>query len=261
MAKQKPLFGMSKEKLKKVKDEESWKAKATSTAKRYAEIGYDQKDVMSALIKEMRLGNLKEANLKKKKKDYKLIREIKEIINNPGLHWWIKCKRLVKIKTYGRPGSWESEKIVRDFFKTCAGKYEDRFKSAYVRPYHEFWEDRDVSAKIGRSPRGMNIVKPADSYERFANYLKHKYPDAFEKFQEIKKVQRTYSSGMEDTNDYAWQHIFGRMRQYPNRGDNGWIKITKETQAKRRKLDLDMEKAQADYKELKKASKLPPRYL
>ena len=58
---QKPLFGMSKEELTKLKNEESWKAKAASTAKRYAEIGYDQKDVMSALIKEMRLGNLNEA--------------------------------------------------------------------------------------------------------------------------------------------------------------------------------------------------------
>ena len=34
------------------------------------------------------------------KKDPKLIREINAIINDPSLHFWIKCKQLVKIKIH-----------------------------------------------------------------------------------------------------------------------------------------------------------------
>jgi replication-associated recombination protein RarA len=58
---QKALFGMSKEELKKVKEDDKREAQKVSTAEKYRELGYDQKDVMSALIKEMRLGNLNEA--------------------------------------------------------------------------------------------------------------------------------------------------------------------------------------------------------
>lgn len=58
---QKALFGMNKEELKKVKEAEKREAQKVSTAEKYRELGYDQKDVMSALIKEMRLGNLNEA--------------------------------------------------------------------------------------------------------------------------------------------------------------------------------------------------------
>ena len=211
------------------------------------------------------------------KKDYKLIREIKEIINNPDLHFWIKCKEVVRIKTYGRPGAWKGEKMIRDFFKTCAGKYKDRFESAYVRPYYERWESRDaydyvnnaylnedLSAKIGRSPRGIKIIKPIVSDKRFINYLKCKYSEAFEKFEEIKKVDHAFYSGMERTEDCAWQHLFPDVvcctAFFNDRGKNEWI-TTEEKQIKRRKLDLAMGRAQTDYNDLKKASTLPPRYL
>jgi len=54
-------FGMTEKEIKEAKMEEKReKEKVTATAK-YAEFGYDQKDVMSALIKEMRLGNLEES--------------------------------------------------------------------------------------------------------------------------------------------------------------------------------------------------------
>lgn len=54
-------FGMTAEDIKKAKMEEKWKKEKVSAAKKYNALGYDQKDVMSALIKEMRLGNLEEA--------------------------------------------------------------------------------------------------------------------------------------------------------------------------------------------------------
>ena len=111
----------------------------------------------------------------KKMKEPKLIREINEIINNPDLHFWIKCKQLTLVKTYDRPGSEKGRKLIRKFFKTCAGKYQDRFESAYVRPFLEAWFgrtahdyvhgkdlDRDLSAKIGRNPRGIKIIASLD---------------------------------------------------------------------------------------------------
>lgn len=217
------------------------------------------------------------------KKDYKLIREIKEIINNPDLHFWIKCKEVVRIKTYGRPGAWKGEGMIRDFFKTCAGKYKDRFESAYVRPYYERWKNRDAydyvnndylnknpSAKIGRNPRGIKLApthghvrRAYESSVRFSRYLKRKYPEAFETFEEIKKVEHHYGSAMERTEDCAWQHIFPRVqeRDVLLESETYRGRTTKKAQVKRRKLDLAMKKAQADYKKLEKASKLPPRYL
>ena len=212
------------------------------------------------------------------KKEYKLIREIKEIIDNPDLHFWIKCKQLVKIKTYDRPGSYEGSELIRKFFKTCAGKYEDRFENAYVRPYYDGWrDDRDafdyvnnirlnanLSAKIGRKSKGIKITEPRISDKRFINYLERKYPEAFEKFEEIKKVDYDHCSLTERTTDCAWQHLFSSVVRHTvffnDRGKNEWI-TTKEKQRERRKIDLAMEKAQSDYKKLKKASKLPPRYL
>ena len=211
-----------------------------------------------------------------KRKDPKLIREIREIINNPELHFWTKCKHLTFIEAYNRPGSQEGEKLITEFFETCAGKYKNRFESAYVRPYLNNWQDRDaydhvrkvdlnndLTAKIGRNPRGIKTIRKLGSTERFTNYLRHKYPDAFEEFEEIKKVQYPYYAGMEKTSDRAWQHIFHRVRRnyYPIHGhERSFFQTTKERQKERRKLDLAMEKAQADYDKLKKASKLPPRY-
>ena len=216
------------------------------------------------------------------KKDYKLIRKIKEIIDNPSLHFWIKCKQLVKIKTYDRPSSYEGAELIRKFFKTCAGKYKDRFKTAYVRPYCDNWNDRsaydyvnnaylneDPSAKIGRSPRGIkfvlspeNVHRAYESSIRFSRYLKRKYPEAFKAFEEIKKVQHHYGTAIEETEDCAWQHIFPRVskRDILLEGETSRGQTTKEAQRKRRELDLAMEKAQTD-NDLKKASKLPPRYL
>lgn len=54
-------FGMSKEDIKRAKMEEKMKKEQVSAKDKYIQLGYDQKDVMSALIKEMRLGNLEEA--------------------------------------------------------------------------------------------------------------------------------------------------------------------------------------------------------
>ena len=217
------------------------------------------------------------------KKDSKLIREIKEIIGNPDLHFWIKCKQLVKIKIHNRPSSYEGAELIRKFFKTCAGKYKDRFETAYVRPYCDNWNDRsaydhvknaylneDPSAKIGRNPRGIKFVpthehvrRAYESSVRFSRYLKRKYPEAFETFEEIKKVQHHYGPAMEETEDCAWQHIFPRVRKRDPllEGETSRGQTTKEAQVKRRKLDFAMEKAQAGYKKLKKVSKLPPRYL
>jgi hypothetical protein len=216
-------------------------------------------------------------------KGYKLIREIKEIIDNQELHFWIKCKQLVKIKTYNRPGSYEGGEMIREFFKTCAMEYKDRFESAYVRPYFETWEDRsaydyvnndylnkDPSAKIGRNPRGIKLAptyghvrRAYESSVRFSRYLKRKYPEAFETFEEIKKVEHHYGSAMERTEDCAWQHIFPRVqeRDVLLESETYRGRTTKKAQIKRRKLDLAMKKAQADYKKLEKASKLLPRYL
>jgi len=207
------------------------------------------------------------------KKSPKLIREIQAIINDSAMHFWIKCKKLVLIKTYNRPGSYEGAALIREFFKTCAGKHQARFDSAYVRPYLNEWADDrrcfdhvkgaplndNLAAKIGRSPRGMKIVRNAGSHQRFAEYLHRKYPEAFKKFEEIKKVRRSWGASTERTNDFAWEHIFGDMGQYP--ASRNRRKITKVTQDNRRKLDLAMEKAQVDYNKLKKASGLPPRYL
>jgi putative ATPase len=50
-------FGMSKEDIKKTLQEKKAKEKKTAVKEKYREIGYDQKDVVSALIKDMRLGN------------------------------------------------------------------------------------------------------------------------------------------------------------------------------------------------------------
>jgi len=207
-------------------------------------------------------------------KEPKLIREIQAIINDSAMHFWIKCKKLALIETCNRPGSYKGEGLIREFFKTCAGKHQARFDSAYVRPYLDDWADdrrcydyvREArlndnrEAKIGRTPRGVEITRNAGSHERFAKYLKHKYPEAFEEFEEIKKVRHAYCSATERTSDYAWQHIFGDMGRYPAR-HGIWGKITRDAQGTRRKLDIAMERAQADYNELKKSSKLPPRYL
>lgn len=218
-----------------------------------------------------------------KTKDPKLIREIKEIINNTDMHFWTKCKHLVEIETYNRPGSWKGDKLKRVFFETCAGRFKNRFESAYVRPYLDNWRDdhrfydyvnekdlnNDLTCKIGRQPRGMSdITKKLNAQERFANYIKTKHPDAFEEFNEIKKVNWRNGLETKETNDCAWQHIFGHhVSRYPYfsfHGDNDkkalW-QTPKETQTNRRRFDLDMEKAQADYNDLKKVSKLPPRYL
>lgn len=55
------MFGKSPEEIKKMKEEQKTEGKLKNRLLKYKEIGYDQKDVMSALIKEMRLGNLDEA--------------------------------------------------------------------------------------------------------------------------------------------------------------------------------------------------------
>jgi len=205
----------------------------------------------------------------------KLIRDIKTITDNPDLHFWIKCKELTRIKTYDRPGSTEGERLIMAFFRTCAGRFKDRFESAYVRPYLDSWRDdfrhydyvnkknlnNDFTCKIGRKPRCLqNLGKKLSTQERFSNYIKTKYPNAFEEFKEIKKVNYHSGSQMLETDDCAWQHIFGI--HVSNRiclscsSDN-----PKETQLNRRKFDLAMEQAQADYNKLKRASGLPPRYL
>ena len=212
-------------------------------------------------------------------KDTKLIRDIKEITDNPDIHFWIKCKRLTKVATYGRPGSYEGESLIRQFFKTCAGRFKDRFDTAYVRPYLDRWEGRqtydyvnkkqlndDLSCKIGKSPRGIKLTDKIDNLDRFENYLKHKYPEAFEEFEEIKKVRFHSGTAMGKTNDYAWQHIFGntiwQLTSIYGQGSKlSWGNISQGIQDERRKLDFAMEKAQADYSQLKKLSKLPPRYL
>ncbi|MCK5610498.1 hypothetical protein KAR91_51975, partial [Candidatus Pacearchaeota archaeon] len=217
-------------------------------------------------------------------KDPKLIREIKTITDNPDLHFWIKCKGLTKIKTYNRPGSCKGEGLIRKFFETCSGRFQTRFESAYVRPYLDNWRDDyrhydyvneidlndDRACKIGRRPRGItDIAKKNNCQERFANYMRAKYPDAFEEFEEIKKVSYYYGSVTKRTNDCAWKHIFGhRIRNNcahtAFHGDNDqkalW-KTPKETQGNRRKFDLDLGIAQNHYDELKDASGLPPRYL
>ena len=189
------------------------------------------------------------------KKDPKLIREINAIINDPSLHFWIKCKQLAKIKIHNRPGSYEGAELIRNFFKTCAGKYKDRFENAYVRPYYDNWSDRsaydyvnnaylneDPSAKIGRNPRGVKFILPPghvrrayESSVRFSRYLKYKYPEAFETFEEIKKVQHHYGTAMEETEDCAWQHIFSRAqnRDVLLEGETSRGQTTKETQVKR----------------------------
>lgn len=215
----------------------------------------------------------------KKKKEYKLIREINEIIENPDLHFWIKCKELTQIETHCRPGSYAGAKLVRSFFKTCAGKYKDQFESAYVRPYSDncWWADRhydlvnkidldqDKTTMIGRTPRGIKLIRKLGSPERFDNYLRRKYPEAFEEFEEIKKVERqTGSFETRRTEDGAWQHIFyaiGRNYYASSASRKGLLSTTKEVQKNRRKLDLAMGQAAEDYKKLKKASGLPPRYL
>lgn len=213
----------------------------------------------------------------------KLIRDITAITDNPDLHFWIKCKELTQIETYNRPGSWEGNKLKRVFFETCAGRFKNRFESAYVRPYLDNWSDdynahdyvagkdlnNDLTCKIGRRPRGIkDIAKKPDSQERFANYIREKYPDAFEEFEEIKKVHYGNGSETQKTSDCAWQHIFyHRVRSRPYlsfHGDNNekalW-QTPKETQLNRRKFDQNMEMAQKEYNKLKKASGLPPRYL
>lgn len=208
----------------------------------------------------------------RRKKEPKLIREIKEIINNPDMHFWIKCKRLVKIETYNRPGSWKGDKLKREFFETCAGRFKDRFESAYVRPYLDSWGDvnvydyvnsvqlnNDKSVKIGRNPRGIGLIQNPGSNERFARYLRAKFPDAFEEFEEIKKLRHFNEMQTVKTNDYAWNHLFGDMSQHYRYNDRHVV--SKDIQSERRRLVLDMEKAQADYNDLKKTSKLPPRYL
>jgi hypothetical protein len=216
-------------------------------------------------------------------KPSKLIREIKKITDNPDLHFWIKCKELTKIKTYNRPGSQEGGKLIRFFFETCAGRFKNRFESAYVRPYLDNWRDdyraydyvnkkdlsNDLACKIGRHPRGIvGIARKLDGQERFANYIKAKYPNAFEEFEEIKKVSWFHGLETKETSDCAWQHIFGN--RVSNRicysscshdDPKALWRTPKETQLNRRKFDLAMEQAQADYNELKKASGLPPRYL
>lgn len=208
-------------------------------------------------------------------KEPKLIREIKKITNNPDMHFWIKCKLLTNIETYNRPGSSKGEELKREFFETCAGRLGDWFKSAYVRPYLNGWnDDRNAydyvknirlngnrSAKIGRDPRGIKLIRNPGSPERFARYLRAKFPEAFETFEEIRKVEHHDSIRTEKTNYCAWNHIFGDMGQYEYRYISHYRKISKEIQDERRELDLGMEKAQADYNELKKVSKLPPRYL
>lgn len=218
-----------------------------------------------------------------KAKEPKLIREIKEIIDNKEMHFWTKCKLLVVIKTRNRLGSYNGRGMIRAYVEKCAGKYRDRFDTAYVRPYLESWVDRDAydyvnskslnedpSAKIGRNPRGIKLApkhgrvrRAYESSVRFSRYLKRKFPEAFETFEEIKKVGHHYGTAMERTDDCAWQHIFPRVQERDvlleyetSRGIT-----TKKAQVKRRKLDLAMEKAQEDYKKLKKASNLPPRYL
>ena len=215
-----------------------------------------------------------------KMKETKLLREIKEITDNPDLHFWIKCKKLVKIKTSDRPGSYEGSKLIRSFFKKPAGRFQDKFDTAYVRPYLDAWVGRqafdhvnskylneDLSCKIGRAPRGISVIEKPESPYRFKNYLERKYPEAFERFEEIKKAQDSRRGYTERTDDYAWQHIFDvTIRQLAttyryNSEKPLWQKIPKDEQNERRQLDLAMEKAQTDYKNLKKASKLPPRYL
>ncbi len=54
-------FGMTKDEVKKVAETQKREDRKVSTDQKYQELGYNQKDVMSALIKEMRLGNLDEA--------------------------------------------------------------------------------------------------------------------------------------------------------------------------------------------------------
>jgi hypothetical protein len=216
-------------------------------------------------------------------KTSKLIRDIKEIADNPDLHFWIKCKKLTKIKTYNRPGSYEGSELIRGFFETCAGRFQNRFESAYVRPYLYGWRDsnaydyvnkkrlnNNLACKIGRRPRGItDIAKEHNSQERFADYIRAKYPDAFEEFKEIKKVDHYSSSETRETSDCAWHHIFGDrvsnrlhfLTGYSYGCPRAIWQTPKETQIDRRKFDLAMEKAQKDYDELRNASGLPPRYL
>lgn len=211
----------------------------------------------------------------------KLIRDIKAITDNPDLHFWIKCKELTQIETYNRPGSDKGAELIRKFFKTCAGRFQTRFETAYVRPYLDNWHDNahdyvagkdlnnDLTCKIGRRPRGIkDIAKKPDSEERFANYIRAKYPDAFEEFNEIKKVNYCDYSVTRKTDDCAWQHIFGarvsnRSHYAYSYGDQKralW-QTPKKTQLNRRKFDQNMEMAQKEYNKIKKASGLPPRYL
>ena len=215
---------------------------------------------------------------KAKKNKSKLIREINEIIDDPDLHFWIKCKKLTEIETRNRPGCDKGERKMYHFFETCAGTHKDYFESAYIRPIlHGRWYVRgydyvnemklnqNEASTIGQLPRGIKVCEKRGSAERFDNYLKRKYPEAFEEFEEIKKVEwRTGQFETKKTEDYAWQHIFHKMCQsyYLKTGHTkAWYITTKKTQKKRRELDLRMEKAQADYVKLKKASGLPPRYL
>lgn len=74
-------------------------------------------------------------------KEPKLIRDIQAIVNDSEIHFWTKCKKLALIKTHNRPGSYAGEGLIREFFKTCAGKHQARFDSAYVRPYLNDWGD------------------------------------------------------------------------------------------------------------------------
>ncbi len=209
------------------------------------------------------------------KKEPKLIREINEITNNEDLHFWIKCKLLSEIETYNRPGNYKGEAVIGKFFAECAGRFHDRFESAYVRPYLNSWRDRSaydyvnhcdlnacLASKIGRKPRGINMLEPVDSDDRFIRYLRCKFPEAFEVFREIKKTTYSYRPpAMENTEDHAWKHIFGDMMGPHCYHRPRWGKTTKAVQQGRRELDLEMEKAQAAYKQLKRSSKLPPRYL
>ena len=59
--KQQLVFGMTKDEVKKVQEAQKKEDKKKMADQKYRNLGYGQKDVMSALIKEMRLGNLNEA--------------------------------------------------------------------------------------------------------------------------------------------------------------------------------------------------------
>lgn len=212
------------------------------------------------------------------KKQPKLIREVSEIIDGDE-HWWIKCKKLAPIETRSRPGCNKANGIIRDFFESCAGRHQERFESAYVRPYlQHWWHDgrraydhvnqkhlnEDLTAKIGKNPRGIKLQKNPGTLDRFENYLKRKYPEAFEKFEEIKKVKYAYCTATEKTNDIAWKHICGNTILHLTSNINWqkvWRRTPKDVQTERRNLDLFMAKAQEDYRKLKKLSGLPPRYL